>query len=162
MKNIFKKVHEMTRKIKREYPEVDYRTQFGICLSCLLKNKKEGKGMELELSELKGTTKQVKWAEDIRKQYIDIITGLINKYETGDKRLLKYEEMQFVPTLIDGRKAERIEHDIEIAKMFLKVMLEITDAKWWIENRRSIYPKEFNKILFEADERLYQLGKEGK
>ena len=117
--------------------------------------------MELELSELKGTTKQVKWAEDIRKQYIDIITGLINKYETGDKRLLKYEEMQFVPMLI-GRKAERIEHDIEKAKMFLKVMLEITDAKWWIENSGSIYPKEFNKILFEADERLYQLGKESK
>ena len=41
MKNIFKKAHEMAREIKREYPDVDYRTQFGLCLSYLLNNKEE-------------------------------------------------------------------------------------------------------------------------
>ena len=41
MKNIFKRAHEMTREMKREYPEVDYRIQFGLCLSYLSNNKEE-------------------------------------------------------------------------------------------------------------------------
>lgn len=41
MKNLFKKAHEMTRKFKEEYPEVDYRTQFGLCLSYLFEEEKE-------------------------------------------------------------------------------------------------------------------------
>lgn len=39
---IVKEAHKMTRKIIAEYPEVDYRTQFGLCLSYLL-NKEEEK-----------------------------------------------------------------------------------------------------------------------
>jgi hypothetical protein len=41
MKNIFKRAHEMAKEIKKEYPEVDYRAQFGLCLSYLLNNKEE-------------------------------------------------------------------------------------------------------------------------
>lgn len=41
MKNTFKKAHEMAKEIKREYPEVDYKIQFGLCLSYLLNNKEE-------------------------------------------------------------------------------------------------------------------------
>ena len=41
MKKIFKKAHELTRKMKESYPEVDYQTQFGLCLSYLLENKEE-------------------------------------------------------------------------------------------------------------------------
>ena len=39
MKNIMKEAHKLTREIKREYPEVDYKTQLGICISFLSKNK---------------------------------------------------------------------------------------------------------------------------
>ena len=38
---LIKKAHELTKEIKREYKEVDYRTQFGICLSYLLLNKED-------------------------------------------------------------------------------------------------------------------------
>lgn len=35
MKDLMKKAHELTREIKKEFPEVDYKTQLGICLSYL-------------------------------------------------------------------------------------------------------------------------------
>lgn len=41
MEKMFKKAHKMVRGIKKEYPEVDYRTQFGICLSYLIENEEE-------------------------------------------------------------------------------------------------------------------------
>lgn len=56
---IVKKAHKMTKEIKNQYPEVDYRTQFGLCLSYLL-----NMGGNV-MVELKGTEKQVKWANDI-------------------------------------------------------------------------------------------------
>lgn len=34
-KELFTKAHEMTRKIKAEFPEIDYRAQFSICLKAL-------------------------------------------------------------------------------------------------------------------------------
>lgn len=51
MKKMFKKAHEMAREIKREYPEVDYRTQFGICLSYLHKNEEAEEMASIELYE---------------------------------------------------------------------------------------------------------------
>ena len=41
MKNLFKKAHEMTRKMKERYPEVDYQTQFGLYVSYLFEEGKE-------------------------------------------------------------------------------------------------------------------------
>ena len=50
MRELFLKAHQMTREIKKQYQEVDYRAQFGLCLSYLLKNRKEEKEMtKLEL-----------------------------------------------------------------------------------------------------------------
>lgn len=46
-KELMKKAHEMTKEIKREYPEVDYRFQFGLCLSFLM-NEEE---TEMEVEE---------------------------------------------------------------------------------------------------------------
>ena len=63
---IVKKAHKMTKEIKNQYPEVDYRTQFGLCLSYLL-----NMGGNV-MVELKGTEKQVKWANDIRNMLLEI------------------------------------------------------------------------------------------
>lgn len=41
MKNVMKRAHEMAKEIKREYPEVDYQAQLGICLSYLYNEEKE-------------------------------------------------------------------------------------------------------------------------
>ena len=66
MKNIMKEAHRLTREIKAEFPEVDYQAQLGICISYLYENKKKE---NVEMVELKGTEKQVKWAEDIRSKF---------------------------------------------------------------------------------------------
>ncbi len=69
MKNLFKKAHEMTREMKERYPEVDYQTQFGLCLSYLFEEGKE----EEEVKELKGTPKQIAWAEKIREEQMEAV-----------------------------------------------------------------------------------------
>ena len=51
MKNLFKEAHKLTKEIKEQYPEVDYKAQFGICLSYLRSNKEEG-NMKLYLMEV--------------------------------------------------------------------------------------------------------------
>lgn len=40
-KELMKKAHEMTKEIKAQYPEVDYRFQFGLCLSFLMNEEEE-------------------------------------------------------------------------------------------------------------------------
>ena len=60
-KELMIKAHKMAKEIKAKYPTVDYKFQLGLCLAYL---HKEG---EKEMVELKGTEKQVKWAEDIRE-----------------------------------------------------------------------------------------------
>lgn len=64
MKNIMKEAHRMTKEIKKEYPEVDYKAQLGICLSFFY-NEEE---TEMEV-KLEGTEKQIKFAEDIKKNF---------------------------------------------------------------------------------------------
>lgn len=39
--SIMKKAHELTRKIKAQYSDIDYQAQFGLCLSYLYKVDKE-------------------------------------------------------------------------------------------------------------------------
>ncbi|WP_096636389.1 hypothetical protein [Clostridium cochlearium] len=43
MKNLFKEAHKLTKEMKREYPEVDYKAQFSICLSYLHEMKGDNK-----------------------------------------------------------------------------------------------------------------------
>ena len=78
MKELMKKAHQMTKEIKAEYPEVDYKFQLGLCISYLSKNEKKE---DVEMVELKGTEKQVKWAEDIRKEVVEKLQNAKNEYE---------------------------------------------------------------------------------
>lgn len=85
MKNLFKEAHKLTKEIKAEYPNIDYKAQFGICLSYL----QEMKG-ECKMVELKGSEKQIKWAKDIRQQ----ILSMKDNYEIAKSnlRVLSKEE----------------------------------------------------------------------
>lgn len=82
MKKIFKEAHKMTREMVKEYG-VDYQAQFSLCLSYLLNQKEEE-----EMRELKGTEKQVKWAEDI----MSIFDEVVEDVEKGIERDSKTEE----------------------------------------------------------------------
>ena len=74
-KELMIKAHKMTNGIKNEYPEVDYKFQLGLCLAYL---QNEG---ENEMVELKGTEKQIKWAEDIRKATVDAMKEVVRVRE---------------------------------------------------------------------------------
>ena len=76
MINLMKEAHKLTKEIKREYPEVDYKAQLGICIS-YLSNKEEVKKMV----ELEGTEKQVKFATDIRANIINMIEESDSEYK---------------------------------------------------------------------------------
>lgn len=91
MKKVFKKAHEMTRKFVEEYG-VDYQAQFSLCLSYLLneKNKKEVIKMKIEMKELKGTGKQIKFANAIKEATLEVV----NQFERAIEEYSKNEEMK--------------------------------------------------------------------
>lgn len=94
MKKIFKKAHEMTREMVKEY-KVDYQAQFGLNLSYLLEKEEEE-----EMKELKGTEKQVKFANDIRTTLIESLdkaleaVELVKKEKTREKNRNKIQNFK--------------------------------------------------------------------
>ena len=76
MMNLMKEAHRLTKEIKREYPEIDYKAQLGICISYLSKKEEVKKMVELE-----GTEKQVKFASDIRENIINMIEESDSEYK---------------------------------------------------------------------------------
>ena len=75
MINLMKEAHKLTREIKAEYKDIDYKAQLGICIS-YLSNKEER-----EMVELEGTEKQVKFASDIRENIINMIEESDSEYK---------------------------------------------------------------------------------
>lgn len=116
MKNLFKKAHEMTRKFAKEY-KVDYQAQFGLCLSFLFEAKEEKK-----MVELKGSEKQIKWAEDIRKEMIASIEREIKVVES------------IITSLIDKKAIERNKDEVKELKETIEEVKQIESAKFFIDN----------------------------
>lgn len=80
-RNLMREAHKMTREIINKYGDVDYKAQLGLCLSFL--SQEGGK----EMVELKGTEKQIKWAEDLRGRfvkYLDFIKDLASEIEISE------------------------------------------------------------------------------
>lgn len=125
MKKIFIEAHKMTREMVKEY-EVDYQTQFGLNLSYLL-NKEEEESMN-ELVELKGSEKQVKWANDIRRKMITTLNYHKNDCTVFNDLKEYWESVNF--GYDDGRTNEEIEAEFYN-------MINSKDAKWFIDNRSS-------------------------
>lgn len=95
MKKVFKKAHEMTRRFVEKYG-VDYQAQFGLCLSYLLEKEREEGNMKVKMKELKGTEKQIKFANDIKEAVLEIIEQLpekIEKYSKNEEMAEKYMEL---------------------------------------------------------------------
>lgn len=89
-KELMIKAHKMTKEIKAQYPTVDYKFQLGLCLAYL----QEGGN---EMVELKGSEKQVAWANDIREVVMSGVNTLLAERqqaheERGKKRTLRMLE----------------------------------------------------------------------
>ena len=65
---LIRKAHKETRNMKKEFPIVTYKFQFGLEMSYLLSQIKE---VENIMVELKGSEKQIAWAEKIRDEKME-------------------------------------------------------------------------------------------
>ena len=145
-RNLMKEAHKLTKEIKKQYPEVDYKTQLGLCLS-FLSQEKEGN----EMVELKGTEKQVKWAKDIRNRIIKV-NEIFEKAIEG----VDMDKMAKSTWLDDNMYV--------IAQTSLKNILVQEEAKFFIENFRDL--KDYmieNTLLYEPEKQvkfIYSLVKE--
>ena len=136
-RNLMKEAHKMTREIVNKYGDVDYMTQLGLCLS-FLSQEKEGN----EMVELKGTEKQVKWAEDIRNRIIKV-NEIFEKAIEG----VDMDKMAKSTWLDDNMYV--------IAQASLKNILAQEEAKFFIENFRDL--KDYmieNTLLYEPKKQV--------
>lgn len=153
MKNLFKKAHKMTRKIKSKHPEVNYKFQFSLCLSFLYKNKEEEPMSEARkkvleaignlenqikeveekiatLPELTGSEKQIKWAISLRNDSIE------NNMRKIDKSMNRIGEILRNIDPDTGNQLIAIQYKTAFSAMKnLENASTETSAKWWIDNR---------------------------
>ena len=131
-RNLMKEAHKLTKEIKKQYPEVDYKTQLGLCLSFLSQEKGDN-----EMVELKGTEKQVKWANDIRNRIIKV-NEIFEKAIEG----VDMDKMAKSTWLDDNMYV--------IAQTSLKNILAQESAKFFIDNFKGL--KDYmieNTMLYE-------------
>lgn len=115
MRNIMIEAHRMTKEIKNNSPEVDYKAQLGLCLSFLMMNKKEEKVM---MVKLEGSEKQVKWAESLREEFIKRVQkckSMFNVSSEKGKRMFKIDMAFALNTNQDDKNFKKL---YEIEKEF--------------------------------------------
>lgn len=133
MKNLFKEAHKMTREMMKKYNDIDYSAQFTLCLEYL---RKEDKNMIK--AELKGTEKQIKWAEDIRNNFIKIIEESKEKYNKADE-IDKKDLRKAVRRRFYFGTYKKASKDKDVFEFFIekaeKLIEEQTKAEYYINNR---------------------------
>lgn len=117
MKNLFKEAHRMTREMMKKYNDIDYSAQFTLCLEYI---RKEGKNMIK--AELKGTEKQIKWAEDIRAELIEKINAA-----KENEKMIEAMEAETCNVMTVEQLFDRLEKRIN----------EVEDAEFFIEHRKA-------------------------
>ena len=163
---IMREAHKMTKEIKNEYPNVDYKFQLGLCISYLLNERVEEK---MELKELKGTEKQVKWANDIREKTLEFVGENKRLKELG-VLIREVEEAKF---FIDNLKVmtsqyanfSRKSEDCECALKFLKRKKEQKDAFGNAKERGIILTDDMLKartVLIDAKRESEEIIEEAK
>lgn len=130
MKNVMKKAHEITKKIIRKGDS--YKATFRLALSFTHSLIKKG----VEVVELKGTEKQIKWATDIKAEILNKVDILICKFE----ELIESKTLGMVN--LEGIKLEKRIAYIEKRKALLEYLLQgkenienISSASYLIDYR---------------------------
>ncbi|EGT0692715.1 TPA: hypothetical protein K8M96_002798 [Clostridium perfringens] len=131
MSLVMKEAHRLTKEIKKEFPNVDYKFQLGICMSYLL----NGEG-ENEMVELQGSEKQIKWATDIRENTIKSI----------DRALEKLEEIQSERVSKGRKRVRTFDKRINKLKVLLEEVKNESSSKIFIEEYRSKKVDDFLNI----------------
>ena len=135
--NIFKKAHEITKKIIRKGDS--YRETFRLALIFVYSEIKKG---VTKMVELKGTEKQVKWANNIRDLAITILNERINSKIEFNKVFIEKK----------GKDNQGILKSIEVLKNTIDKINSIDDSKWFIEELR--YSNTQAELIVKAVQRL--------
>lgn len=123
MKNVFKKAHEITKKIIRKGDS--YRETFRLALIFVHSEIKKGAS---KMVELKGTETQVKWANDIREELNNTI--------------------DVIKDAIISRKSSKNSEAVEKIEAIRSNLNNNLEAKFFIENFKSITKGDVFDKLF--------------
>lgn len=124
-KEIFKKAHKLTKDIIKKGD--NYRATFKLCLSFVYSQIKKGVN---KMVELIGSEKQVKWAENIRRDLLVVL----NTIKEADKERKIRKNKNF----------EESSKKMDIAIDFISSQ---TDSKFFIDNFREVLKEtEINKL----------------
>ena len=118
MENVFKKAHEITKNIIRKGDS--YRETFRLSLIFVYSQIKKRAN---KMVELKGSEKQIKWANDIR----EIMIECLNKSLKFQEDAKEYEEKRGKQSKIKTRLVNSI-------KDFIIVVENQESSAWFIEN----------------------------
>lgn len=134
MKQVMKKAHKMTKEIKKEYPEVDYRTQLGLCLSYLIKEEKEMEFLKKEevkdfkegMLTLTTSNRQPAWVAEItgadaryvfKREFLEVAVngGRWVDYKLNDGKIYNWGEgkRQYFGIVENGKLFEVSKADVE-------------------------------------------------
>lgn len=122
---LMKEAHKLTKKIKDEYQNIDYKFQLGLSIKFLLEEKEVKK-----VIDLKGTPKQISWAEKIRKEEIRKMDCIIKEM----KQIIENAKYKEVPTQI-----------LENMKNIYEEVITNESATFWIDNRGVLAENSKNK-----------------
>lgn len=123
MKNmslIMKEAHRITKEIKIEFPDVDYKFQLGLCISYLLKEEKT-------MVELQGSEKQIKWANNIRETIIKEATEMKGRIEERQQeKIIKIGKR----LKVWDKQIARIDELVETVENIEKASILIEDYRY--------------------------------
>lgn len=111
--NLVKAAHKMVKEIRAKYPEVNYKLQFGLCLSYLYKESVNMVAITV------GSEKQIAWATQIREHNLKTLQDEADNFKERSVR-----ENWDYSTIIS--KIENAIAEIQVTEK---------TAKFWIENR---------------------------
>lgn len=100
MKELMRKAHQMTKEIKKEFPEVDYKAQLGICMSFLInEGVEEDMTVEEKLNEMGCKTWEKKEEEvtKVKRVYINDLKVISDKlgYELDNPKMFNKTKIYY-------------------------------------------------------------------
>ncbi|GEQ22736.1 hypothetical protein CBU02nite_32420 [Clostridium butyricum] len=139
MKELMKKAHQMTREIKGEFPNVDYKFQLGLCISYLYKNEVKEDDNMISYKTSRGTAVEVELVgREVRFLKVNGIELLKTDKSTIDCYLTeKYLVVNgsYLYEKLGAKDVIRIENNEELVAAYKKA----------IELSKQIREEEFKK-----------------
>ena len=141
--NVFKKAHEITKKIIRKGDS--YRETFRLALIFVYSELKKGAN---KMVELKGTEKQVKYANDIKLKLVKTINNAMQELEKFQTENLE----------INGKRSKKRDRLISEMKNELDMIINIENSKEIIESYINIFDLDINILLNNPISKIKEAG----